>query len=113
MLESTLENTDNTNETEILILLEFTDSNEAKYSQENNNNFKVLEVESNNPVLQIGNRLYLGEYINNIGTYLFFEERQDQTNSPKPDSLNSQRIGYKGKTFKKLLLNRIYLEKKD
>jgi hypothetical protein len=110
MLEPSPSTDSDAGQTEFLVLLEFTDSNEAKYSQEYNNNFQIVEVESKNPVLQIGNRLYSGEYMNNIGTYMFFEEQETNT---KQDTFNSQRISYKGKTFKKLLLNRIYLDKKS
>jgi hypothetical protein len=124
MIHSTTATTaDNTTDDEFLVLIEFTDSNEAKYSQENSNKFKVLEIENKNPVIQIGNRLYSGEYQNNIGTYLFFNqnstsEEQDALNCSQTSTASSQQqlattSSYSGKTYKKLILNRIYIKPKE
>ena len=107
------ENTSNKVE-EFLVLLEFTDSNEAKYSQENSNKFKVLEIENRNPIIQIGNRLYSGEYQNNIGTYLFFQQNLvTNKNSEEEIGITTSSSSYSGKTYKKLVLNRLYIKPKE
>ena len=97
-----------------LVLIQFSDLDDAKYCQKFSNEFKTLEIASKNPIIQIGNRLYSGDYINNIGTYLFFEQHDksvpDSTNSTTEKSSHS--YNYSGKTFKKLVLNRLFVEEK-
>ena len=122
---TTKNNIDSQSGEEFLVLIEFTDSNEAKYSQENSNKFKVLEIENKNPIIQIGNRLYSGDYQNNIGTYLFFNQNnsivksseeeffncsQSSTSSSTPATITTS---YSGKTYKKLILNRLYIKPKE
>lgn len=109
---------------ESLVVLQFTDIDEANYSQQFSNKFKTIDIEAKNPIIQIGNRLYKGEYTNNIGTYLFFEQLniEKTTNSPKSsatetnqantDNQNLVKSEYSGKSFKKLILNRVFIEEK-
>lgn len=100
---------------ETLVLLQFTDLDDANYSQQFSNKFKTINIENKTPIIQIGNRLYSGEYINNIGTYLFFEEKNPST-SESENSANSNSSGsatefnYSGKSFKKLVLTRLFVE---
>lgn len=94
------------NEEELLVLLEFSDKSEATYCGEYSNNFEILEIESSKPIVKIGQRLYSGEYQNNIGTYLFFSDSATT-------SSDSNEFNYKGKTYKKLILNRLYLKSNE
>jgi hypothetical protein len=129
-------------EEETLVLIQFTDLDDAQYCQHFSNEFKTINIEKTNPIIQIGNRFYTGEYTNNIGTYLFFEEtqsnkssvetsnsssisnesnhsNQEKHNLNKSDkeeksfsSLSSTASSYFGKTFKKLILTRLFIEER-
>lgn len=97
---------------ETLVILQFTDIDDANYSQQFSNKFKTIDIESANPIIQIGNRFYKGEYTNNIGTYLFFEQQQQREQEhPAEDSETSKSV-YSGKSFKKLVLNRLFIEER-
>ena len=137
------------NEEETLVLIQFTDFDDAQYCQHFSNQFKTINIEKSNPIIQIGSRFYTGEYTNNIGTYLFFEETQTNNstdekisstnlndsnhsnqekqinnnnnnnfNSNKSDkeennfNLSSASSSYFGKSFKKLILTRLFIEER-
>jgi len=121
-------------EEETFVLLEFTDLDDANYCQEFNSKFKTLQISSKNPIIQIGNRFYSGQYTNSIGTYLFFDEKKLSPSFPSSQSSeqhnkestpsetanqtssaanSNQNFAYFGKSFKKLLLTRLFLEKND
>lgn len=96
---------------ETLVILQFTDIDDANYSQQFSNKFKTIDIESANPIIQIGNRFYKGEYTNNIGTYLFFEQQQREPEHLTEDS-EASKSEYSGKSFKKLVLNRLFIEER-
>jgi len=99
-----------TTEDSSLVILQFTDIDDANYAQQFSNQFKTIDIEKNSPIIQIGSRFYKGEYTNNIGTYLLFEQKTAATNdSLSPDDIKSE---YTGKSFKKLVLSRLFIEKK-
>ena len=112
-------------EEETLVLLQFTDLDDANYSQQFSKKFKTINIENKTPIIQIGNRFYSGEYINNIGTYLFFEEERksqpvnnntNNTSSETSANFNNStgvEFNYSGKSFKKLLLTRLFVEEKE
>jgi len=100
-----------TDEEESLVLLQFTDLDDANYSQQFSSQLKSIDISSANPIIQIGNRLYSGEYTNNLGTYLFFEEKdKSATVAAKTASTNNSQFDYSGKSFKKLVLTRLFVE---
>ena len=100
-----------TDEEESLVLLQFTDLDDANYSQQFSSQLKSIDISSANPIIQIGNRLYSGEYTNNLGTYLFFEEKdKSATAATKTASTNNSQFDYSGKSFKKLVLTRLFVE---
>lgn len=96
---------------ESLIILQFTDIDDANYTQQFSHNFKTINIDEKNPIIQIGSRFYKGEYTNNGGTYLFFEQNKLKSEEIKnsPDFPHSD---YSGKSFKKLILNRLFIEEK-
>jgi activator of HSP90 ATPase len=119
-------------EEEKFVLIQFTDIDDANYCQHFSNKFKTIDIQSDSPVFQIGNRFYSGQYTNNIGTYLFFEQ-QDSSTTPtsqetttsaankKEDTLpisdstevtSDLNYNYSGKSFKRLVLSRLFLEEK-
>lgn len=112
---------------EALVLIQFTDLDDAQYCQHFSSKFKTISIEKSSPIIQIGNRFYTGEYTNNIGTYLFFKEEDKQPelitdddaeghhsndNATEPKLKNNNNSTYFGKTFKKLILNRLFIEEK-
>lgn len=106
---------------EHLVILQFTDIDDANYSQQFSDKFKTIDIESKNPIIQIGSRFYRGEYSNNIGTYLFFNQEKKSCEKSATDSgdQNSEsatpevKSEYAGKSFKKLILNRLFIEEKQ
>lgn len=129
---------DANNKENTLVLLEFTDIDDANYCHQFNARFKSIDIESGKPIVQIGNRFYSGEYTNNLGTYLFFEEeegeqqQQQSTKSSEPPAAEGEseaaastngtatpagaaaksEYKYTGKSFKKLVLTRLFVEEK-
>lgn len=107
---------------ETLVILQFTDIDDANYCQHFSNKFKQIDIEAPSPIIQIGNRFYRGEYTNNIGTYMLFEQlknstksesqKENSTSEPKTQS-DLIKSEYSGKSFKKLILNRLFLEEKE
>jgi hypothetical protein len=98
-------------EDETLVVLQFTDIDDANYCQQfYQNKFKTLDISGKNPIIQIGNRLYTGEYTNNIGTYLVFEDKE-ANNSSRSNCLEN--FDYTGKTYKKLVLTRLFVQEKE
>jgi hypothetical protein len=105
---------------ETLVVLQFTDPDDANYCHHFSNKFESLDIGSKNPVIKIGNRLYTGDYTNNIGTYLLFEQKSkikenehlnnENTSTERIESLNkTEKFEYSGKTFKKLVLTRLFV----
>jgi activator of HSP90 ATPase len=129
-------------EEEVLVLIQFTDLDDAQYCQHFSSKFKTINIDKTSPIIQIGQRFYTGEYTNNIGTYLFFseEDKQQQESAAaattttttessssdhhrndtvttteqkiKNNNNNKTNSTYFGKTFKKLTLNRLFIEEK-
>ena len=117
-------NLDETSE-ETLVILQFTDLDDANYCAQFSNKFKTIDIAAKSPIIQIGNRFYSGRYVNNVGTYLLFEQtikkKADDasatasaitTDSDSTAEFNNCGTEYSGKTFKKLILNRLFLEEK-
>lgn len=116
-------------EEETLVVLQFTDPDDANYCQQFSNKFKSLDISAKSPIIQIGNRLYTGEYTNSIGTYLFFEETWTGNLPPPPPTTSTNTTtseisessetstnscyNYSGKTYKKLVLSRLFVEPKS
>ena len=100
-----------TTEEEDLVILQFTDIDDANYAQQFSHQFKTIDIEKNSPVIQIGNRFYKGEYTNNIGTYLLFEQKPEEE-EPLSTPETEVKSEYSGKSFKKLVLSRLFIEEK-
>lgn len=64
---------------------------------------KIVDIDSEQPMMQVGRYLFAGEYEDAIGTCVFFEE--DGANS-KPA------LKYKCHTMKKLMLQRTFLSER-
>jgi hypothetical protein len=92
------------------VLIQFTDADEASYCEQFISTFEFIDIETKTPILQFGDRLYSGEYVNNIGTFLYFEK----TTSTSDKESDHSEINHKycGKGFKKLALTRLFVEER-
>ncbi|GAB0088603.1 hypothetical protein DMENIID0001_030600 [Sergentomyia squamirostris] len=85
---------------------EFNDPDELK--------FKIVGLESENPVIQINNKFFKGEYQDTIGTNLFFEQEGNQPEFDAVFRKNPEKTyKYMTKTNKSLVMKRIFLESQD
>lgn len=70
---------------------------------------KILEIDSEKPMIQIGQYVFAGEYEDALGTCVLFEE-----GSQKGVTDSTPALKYKCHTVKKLMMQRIFLtEKKE
>lgn len=70
-------------------------------------NWRLLEIDSDQPLLQIGNYTFTGQFKESIGTHVLFEEL-DST-----DDQGTKKLKYKCNTTKTLEMNRVFLTEKD
>jgi len=80
----------------------------------NNDQFSFLDIESERPLVTIGNQVFVGEYQDTVGTSVFFKQKdssapRDQVFSKKP----SIEVKYFSDCRKKLVLKRVFLNKKQ
>jgi len=76
--------------------------------------FSFLDIDSDRPLVTIGNQVFVGEYQDTVGTSTFFTQSEntavrDQVFSRKP----GLEIKYFNSTRKKLVLKRVFLNKKN
>jgi len=90
---------------ESLVLVEFAgNTGDDALNQDNNVSMKILGVESEQPIIQMGKQLYRGEYQDTLGTELFFREVEgDHTSDSLFDTKLDTKLVYCGKANKKLL----------
>ncbi|XP_059191111.1 general transcription factor 3C polypeptide 6 isoform X2 [Centropristis striata] len=70
---------------------------------------KILDIDSEKPMMQVGQYVFAGEYENALGTCVLFEEKPQKG---KADS--APELKYMCHTVKKLMMQRIFLvEKKE
>lgn len=70
---------------------------------------KILDIDSEKPMIQIGQYVFAGEYEDAIGTCVLFEEGSQKGKTDTTPELN-----YMCHTVKKLMMQRIFLtEKKE
>ncbi|XP_041459299.1 general transcription factor 3C polypeptide 6-like [Lytechinus variegatus] len=90
-------------EEEHLVLIELTGVLDYQYFAKSDKVCKFLGLGTENPVLQIGNYIFKGEYKKNIGTAVFFEQENETSNDWK----------YKCSTDKMLEMQRVFLQPKE
>nr|ACO13258.1 General transcription factor 3C polypeptide 6 [Esox lucius] len=70
---------------------------------------KILDIDSEQPMMQVGRYVFAGEYADTLGTCVLFEEG---TSSGEDQA--SPKLNYKCHTVKKLMMQRTFLtEKKE
>lgn len=101
-------------EEDILIYMDF-----EEYSKTSIGNsdkiFKLIGLETEKPVLQLGNNIYEGEYIATCGTNVLFEEDEEPKPTIRPVAKNEPNIYYKYScmTEKTLHMKRIFVREKE
>ncbi|KAM4619006.1 general transcription factor 3C polypeptide 6 isoform 2-T2 [Polymixia lowei] len=70
---------------------------------------KILDIDSEKPMMQVGPHVFVGEYEDALGTYVLFEE-----GPPNGDTNDNPELKYQCHTVKRLKMQRIFLtEKKE
>ena len=76
--------------------------------------FSFLDIQSDRPLVTIGNQVFVGEYQDTVGTSTFFTQSE---NTSTKDQVFSRKPGIEVKYFnstrKKLVLKRVFLNKKN
>ncbi|XP_029378384.1 general transcription factor 3C polypeptide 6 [Echeneis naucrates] len=68
---------------------------------------KILDIDSEKPMMQVGQHVFAGEYEDALGTCVLFEEGPQ-----KKKSDSNPELKYKCHTVKKLMMQRIFLTDK-
>lgn len=70
-------------------------------------NCRLLGIDTDEPVLQIGNYTFTGELKEPVGTHVLFEELETK------DAQDTKKLKYKCSTTKTLEMDRVFLVKKE
>ncbi|XP_078804974.1 general transcription factor 3C polypeptide 6 isoform X3 [Oryzias latipes] len=96
-------------EEEQLVVVELSGIIDNELLTKNRGTCKILDIDSEKPMMQIGHYVFAGKYEDALGTCVLFEEVPQKENSSKAPDLK-----YMCQTVKKLTMERIFLmEKKE
>ncbi|XP_059610979.1 general transcription factor 3C polypeptide 6 [Phlebotomus argentipes] len=100
---------------EVYLYLDFNSIPLTDELNEPNLTLKIVGIESENPVVQINNKFFQGEYEDTVGTHLFFEEDPDHHEQQDPLYSRNPRTMFKyvNKSNKALMMRRIFLESRE
>jgi general transcription factor 3C polypeptide 6 len=91
------------------ILVEFAGNTGSDALNQENVSIKVLGMETDEPIIKIGNQLYEGKYYDTIGTELFFTEAEGEPPSDTLfDTKLEKKLEFYGKTNTKLVVSRAF-----
>ena len=91
------------------ILVEFAGNTGSDALNQENVSIKVLGMETDQPIIKIGNQLYEGKYYDTIGTELFFTEAEGEPPSDTLfDTKLEKKLEFYGKTNTKLVVSRAF-----
>ncbi|KAM3608913.1 uncharacterized protein V6R79_006696 [Siganus canaliculatus] len=68
---------------------------------------KILDIDSETPMMQVGQYVFAGEYEDALGSCVLFEERPQ-----KGKDQNGPKLKYMCNTVKKLMMQRVFLTEK-
>lgn len=89
--------------------MEFAGNTGSDALNQENVSFHVLGIETDHPIIQIGNQLYNGKYLDTLGTELFFTEREGETPADALfDCKLDKKLEFFGKTNLKLVISRAF-----
>jgi len=91
------------------ILVEFAGNTGNDALKQDNLSMKIIGIDSEQPLVQIGNQLYAGEYLETFGTELVFSETEGhQPTDTVFDTKLDQKLSFTAKTNKKLVIKRAF-----
>ncbi|KAL9959671.1 hypothetical protein ACROYT_G033014, partial [Oculina patagonica] len=90
----------------VLVKLQGVIDNEFLYSCESAI-CRLLGIDTDEPVLQVGNYTFIGEFKESIGTHVLFEELESN------DAEGSKQLKYRYNTTKTLEMSRVFLVEKE
>lgn len=94
---------------EEFILVEFAGNTGSDALNQENMSIKVLGIETDQPIIKIGNQLYEGKYYDTIGTELFFTEAEGEPPSDTLfDAKLEKKLEFHGKANTKLVVSRAF-----
>lgn len=98
---------------EMYVLVEFAGNMGDDALKQENVSIKITGIDSDQPLVQIGNQLYAGEFSETFGTELIFTE-VDNTKPVDPvfETKLEKRLAYVAKTSKKLVIKRAFATQK-
>nr|XP_014275992.1 general transcription factor 3C polypeptide 6-like [Halyomorpha halys] len=99
---------------ELLVHLDINTENEDVIFS-SDQELKIVGLESQEPILQLGNQVYQGEWRDTVGTHLFFEEVQGNNENPDPTCSENHEttLSYCFKTDKVLQMSEIFLKPRE
>lgn len=94
---------------ESYILVEFAGNTGSDALNQENVSIAVLGIETDQPIITIGNQLYEGKFYDTIGTELFFTEVDGgQPSDTLFDTKLEKKLEFYGKTNTKLVVSRAF-----
>jgi len=91
------------------MLVEFAGNTGNDALKQDNLSMKIIGIDSEQPLIQIGNQLYAGEYLATFGTELVFSETEGhQPTDTVFDTKLDQKLKFAAKTNKKLVIKRAF-----
>lgn len=92
----------------------FQDNDSKKFAPEE---AKFIGLDTQEPLVQIGNQVFAGKYQQVLGTSVFFKRKSDEDlnddqEDPVFDTLPKSELDYLAKTGKKLILKRVFIKEK-
>ena len=94
---------------EMCLLMEFAGNTGDDALKQDNLTLKVIGIDSDQPLVQIGNLLYAGEYCDTFGTELIFSEVENNCQvDPVFENKLDHKLVYLDKTNKKLVIKRAF-----
>lgn len=95
-------------EEEQLVVVELAGTLSNEFLTKNKSMCKIIDIDSENPFIQVGQFVFAGEYEDALGTCVLFEEQQRKGKDSAPE------LKYKCHTVKKLMMQRVFLtERKE
>ena len=75
--------------------------------------FQFVDIDSDKPLVRIGNQVFVGEWRDTLGSSVFFSKTDEPSASdPVFGNKPGKCLHYEQKTAKKLVLKRVFLNKK-
>ncbi|KFM77097.1 General transcription factor 3C polypeptide 6, partial [Stegodyphus mimosarum] len=108
-MDSKMDDSDSEYETEeAVVLVELNGIIDSNFLHQEQNPCKILGIETDEPILQLGHYIFSGEYEDTMGTVVVYEPVQVERNEGEVDT----DFQFLCKTDKKLSMKRVFLQEK-